>query len=396
MSNPGSEEQIFPGIMAVDRRVSSGKGISYRIRFVDRRTAPDRRTSKRSMIALPVEIEVLYPFRKPASKIKGETADISNKGLAVALEESVPSDVVVNLRIHLSSRYAIVAAKAHVVWSGFSLGGDKFRCGLRFLGLSNDYSMVKSGSKWMLKRNKENKGKRDESRIRQARFRDTGRILRIEREAWPEGLRATREMLHSRLKTFPEGFLCAEANGEIQGFVVTEILNYDIRKSSLSWQEATDNGYITRTHNPDGDTLYGVSLSVSPCARKGVAVALLEAAGKLVIKYGLKQAVFGSRIPRYHRHAFKMSVEEYIKSRTVSRRPLDPELGIYQSVGLKPVKIIPGYIDDPQSLDYGILVVWENPFLDLTRLFPFWAQLLSSSFKVARRYSGEQLDRVDC
>ena len=50
------------------------------------------------------------------------------------------------------------------------------------------------------------------------------------------------------------------------------------------------------------------------------------------------------------------------------------------------MRIIPGYIKDPESLDYGILVVWENPFLDLTEVFPFWTQLISSSFKVIRRY----------
>ncbi|GAI27282.1 unnamed protein product, partial [marine sediment metagenome] len=85
-------------------------------------------------------------------------------------------------------------------------------------------------------------------------------------------------------------------NGKLQGFVVTEILDYDIQNSFLSWQQATDHGYIRKTHNPNGDTLYGVSLSVSARAQRRVAVALLEATGKLVIKYGLKQGVFGSRI----------------------------------------------------------------------------------------------------
>jgi len=378
MGNLRSEEKIFPGIISVDRRVSSAKGISYRIRFVDRRTTPNRRTSNRSIIAFPVEIEVLYPFRKSPRKIKGETIDISNNGLAVALEESVPSDVVANLRINLSSHYALVAAKAHVVWTGFSPEGDKFRCGLHFLGLSDDYRLIRCGSRWILKRAGKRGRDREGLQIRQAKSKDMGKILRIEKETWPEGLRATREMFHSRLRTFPEGFLCAVENREVRGFVVTEILNYDIKRSSLSWQEATDNGYIRKTHNPSGDTLYGVSLSVSPCARKGVAIALLEAAGKLAIKRGLKRVLFGSRIPRYHKYAAQMSADEYVSAKTRTGRYLDPEFGMYQSIGLKPLKIIPEYIRDPESLNYGILVAWENPFLDLTRLFPFWAQLLSS------------------
>lgn len=378
MENLGPEEKIAPGIIAVDRRSSSNRGISYRLRFVDRRITSDRRTSKRSVITFPVEIGVLYPFRKPLSKIKGETTNISDRGLLVTLKEPVPCGVVVNLRLNLSSNYALIGGEALVIWTGFSPEGDKFRCGLRFLGFSNDYRLIVSDSKWILRReNKQEKEKHD-LEIRQAQLTDIKEILRTEREAWPEGLRATREMFHSRLKTFPEGFLCAVVNGEVEGFVVTEILNYDIQSSSLSWQEATDHGYIRKTHNPKGDTLYGVSLSVSAHVGKRVAISLLEAAGKLVIKYGLNQVLFGSRIPRYHKYAAQMSLEKYIKAKTRTGRPLDPELGMYQNIGLKPVKIIPGYIKDPESLDYGILVVWKNPFLELTKLLPFWAQLISS------------------
>ena len=384
--NLKSEQRIFPGIIASDRRDSSKRVISRRIDFVDRRATPDRRTSKRSIIAFPVELEVTSPIRKTISKIKGKTHNISDRGLLVASKESFPCGAIANIYLSLSSHSPPIRAKVLVIWTGFSPKGDKFLSGLYFLGLSNGYPSIISDSGSMRKRESQQGGEKRGLKIRPVRFKDMKEILRVEREAWPEGLRATKEMFRSRLKTFPEGFLCAVMDEEMQGFVVTEIFDYDIRRSSLSWQQATDHGYIRKTHNPNGDTLYGVSLSVSTRAQKTVAVPLLEATGKLVIKYGLKQGVFGSRIPRYHKYAPKMSVEKYIKAKTGTGRLLDPELGIYQSVGLRPVRIIPGYIKDPESLDYGILVVWENPFLDLTELFPFWAQLISPSFKVIRRY----------
>jgi len=385
MGNLRSKEKISPGIIAVDRRSYSNRGISRRIDLVDRRITPDRRTSKRSIIAFPVEIEVLSLLRKTISKIKGEAHNISEKGLLVASKKPFPCGVVANIYLSLSSHSPPIRAKVLVIWTGFSPKEDKFLSGLYFLGLSDDYPSIISDSRSMRKGENNQKGEKSGLKIRQAQFRDIKEIIRIEKEAWPKELRAIKEMFHSRLKTFPEGFLCAVMNGEIQGFVVTQILDYDIRSSSLSWQQATDHGYIRKTHNPNGDTLYGVSLSVSARAEKTVAVALLETTGKLVIKYGLKQGVFGSRIPRYHRYAAKMPVEKYIKAKTRTGRLLDPELGIYQSVGLKPARIISGYIKDPESLDYGILVVWENPFSELTELFPFWAQLISSSFKVIRR-----------
>jgi len=386
MRNSGPEEKISPGIIAVDRRVSSKRGISRRIDFVDRRVAPDRRASKRSIIAFPIELEVTSPIRKTISKIKGETHNISDKGLLVASKESFPCGAIANIYLSLSSHSPPIRAKVLVTWTGFSPKGDKFLSGLYFLGLSDEHPSIISDSELMRKRGSKHTEEERGLKIRQVQSRDIKEILRIEKEAWPEGLRATKEMFRSRLKTFPEGFLCAVMDEEMQGFVVTEILDYDIRSSSLSWQQATDDGYIRKTHNPNGDTLYGVSLSVSTHAQKTVAVPLLEATGKLVIKYGLKQGVFGSRVPRYHRYASKMPVEKYIKAKTRTGRLIDPELGIYQSVGLRPIRIIPDYIKDPESLNYGILVVWENPFLDITELFPFWAQLASSSFKVTRRY----------
>ncbi len=386
MANLKSEKKISPGIIAVDRRGSGNRKISRNIGFVDKRITPDRRCSKRSIIAFPVEIEVPSPLRKTISKMRGEAHDISDRGLLVVSKESFPCGAIADIYLSLSSHSRPIRAKVLVIWTGFSPKDDKFLSGLYFLGLSDDYSSMKPDSRRILKRKSEQKRAKRGLEVRQAGSRDIKEILRIEREAWPKGLRATKEMFHSRLKTFPEGFLCAVMDGEIQGFVVTEILDYDMRGSRLSWQEATDNGYIRKTHNPNGDTLYGVSLSVSTHAQRRVSVALLEATGKLVIKYGLKHGVFGSRIPRYHRYAAKMPVEKYIEAKTKTGRLLDPELGIYQSVGLKPVRIIPGYIKDPESLDYGILVVWENPFSDLTEVFPFWTQLISSSFKVIRRY----------
>jgi len=282
MGNLKSEKKISPGIIGVDRRGSGNRGISRKIGFVDKRVTPDRRGSKRSIIAFPVEIEVPSPLRKTISKIRGEVHNISDRGLLVVSKESFPCGAIADIYLSLSSHSPPIKAKVLVIWTGFSPKDDKFLSGLYFLGLSDDYSSMKPDSWPMLKRKNEQKGAKRGLEVRQARLRDIKEILRIEKEAWQKGLRATKEMFHSRLKTFPEGFLYAVMNGEIQGFVVTEILDYDMRGSPLSWKEATDNGYIRKTHNPNGDTLYGVSLSVSTHAQRRVSVALLEATGKLV------------------------------------------------------------------------------------------------------------------
>jgi len=108
-----------------------------------------------------------------------------------------------------------------------------------------------------------------------------------------------------------------------------------------------------------------VDLSVHPSyQRKGVGRKLMEVIGRLAIKYNLKQGVLGGRIPNYHKFADKIKVEDYIKTdkTTQNNIPPDPEILFYRQLGLKVVKIIPNYFDDPESLNYGVLLVWKNPF----------------------------------
>ncbi len=207
-------------------------------------------------------------------------------------------------------------------------------------------------------------------KVRQAQFEDVEGILNIEEEVWPEGLRATREQFISRIETFPEGNFVAQTNGAIVGVVATEIVSYDLENPTLSWNEITDNGFIKKTYNPNGDILYGVDLSVSPFGRNASKL-LMEQIGKLVIRHNLRYGLLGARIPRYHKFADKMTVEDYVNTRRNSR-PLDPELIFYTRLDLKIVAVIPNYIEDPESCNCGVLMAWKNPFYG--KPFPrFWS-----------------------
>lgn len=197
-------------------------------------------------------------------------------------------------------------------------------------------------------------------KIRQARVEDIEGILIVEEEAWPEGLRATREQFISRIETFPEGTLVAITNDNIIGVIATEIVSYDLKNPISNWNEVTDYGFIKRTHNPKGDTLYGVDLSISRFIGNASKL-LMEEIGRLVIRYNLKQGILGARIPRYHKFADRMTAEEYVNGRR-GNRPIDPELAFYTRLGLKIAGVIPNYIEDPESCNYSVLLVWENPF----------------------------------
>lgn len=196
--------------------------------------------------------------------------------------------------------------------------------------------------------------------IRKACLDDLDEIITVEELSWPEGMRADSDKYMSRINTFNDGVICAEVERRIEGVVVTEIVQYDLKNPIKTWGEVTDSGFITKTHNPDGDTLYGVSLSVLPYANGGISKKLLIAAGQLAVHKNLKQIVLGARIPRYRKYSKAMPAINYAYSRTKTGKFLDPELEFYSKYGLEIVTVLPDYFPDPDSLNYGVLLVWRN------------------------------------
>ncbi|NWF95319.1 MAG: hypothetical protein HXY34_04180 [Candidatus Thorarchaeota archaeon] len=199
-------------------------------------------------------------------------------------------------------------------------------------------------------------------RVRQAVMSDVPEIVRVENETWPPGEAATEEMFRSRIEVFPEGVHVAEYEGRLVGVVAFERVHYDTSNPVTTWKQATDNGMIRASHKPDGETIFGIDLSATPSAPPKTGTRLLAEVGRYAIHHNLKRGVLGGRIPKYSEYADKMTPEEYLEAKDSMGRPLDPEVRFYKRAGLKIGKIIPGYFDDPDSLSYGVLLIWENPF----------------------------------
>lgn len=218
-------------------------------------------------------------------------------------------------------------------------------------------------------------------KIRQAKISDIGQIVEVEKKAWGEKGAADAQKFESRIKTFPEGTLVAELDNKIIGVVATEILNYkDWENKDFSWYDITDNGFIKKTHNPNGNVIYGVDLSVIPEAPSRVGTSLLECIGKLAIQHNFKGGMLGGRMPDYHKFSNQYSPEEYIKQKIQTKNglePLDPEIRFYFRAGLKIIKIIPNYFEDKESLNYGLILFWENPAYD-----KWYRWLVAKLFKV--------------
>lgn len=199
-------------------------------------------------------------------------------------------------------------------------------------------------------------------------------FIRINKEVWGNITGSqyiwTKEMLESQFRICPKLLYCGFENGKMVATLTTLFTTEANLKKNKSWLEKTGNGFLT-THILNGDAAFGVDLSVLRGAAKKVSDRIVLAAIFIcVIGNGLKSGYLGARIPSYHKHKH-MKVEDYVFGKRKSGKPLDPELYFYQKLGFEIVEIIPEYMEDPESLNYGVLIRWNNPLYKITKMFPF-------------------------
>ncbi len=199
--------------------------------------------------------------------------------------------------------------------------------------------------------------------VRPYTLADFDELLDVQREAFPppfpEQLWWNRDQITAHTETFPAGAMLAEYKGKVVGSATSLIVRYDGKPHT--WEEVTDGGYIQRTHNPHGDSLYGIDVCVRPSFRgKGIAKALYEARKQLVVRLGLVRFLAGCRIPGLHLHIDKISVEEYVR-RVTNGEIYDMVLSFMIKQGLMPLQILDNYVEDEESLHKAVLVEWRNP-----------------------------------
>lgn len=187
-------------------------------------------------------------------------------------------------------------------------------------------------------------------------------LFQIQRECfpppYPEELLWSKAQIASHIRHFPAGALCADMDGELVGSCTCLIMRFDPAHPAHSWAEVTGNGFIT-THNPQGDSLYGVDMAVRPFWRRlGVARAMYHARYDLVRQLGLKRFLAGGRMPGYQRYASALTPEQYA-DKVVHRLIEDPVITPQLRAGLKPVTVIHGYLPDAESGNCALLLEWR-------------------------------------
>jgi len=107
--------------------------------------------------------------------------------------------------------------------------------------------------------------------------------------------------------------------------------------------------------------MYGVESCVDPAYRgQGVGSKLMDARFDVLRRLNLRGMIAGSAIIDYYKVADSVPVEQYVADVATGRR-FDTNLSKQLHKGFKAHYPIPNYINDEEALEYGVLIVWENP-----------------------------------
>jgi len=182
--------------------------------------------------------------------------------------------------------------------------------------------------------------------------------------AEPEDVLTEQHFRH-HLQIFPEGQFVAleiqpDGGDRVVGLTASMRIQFDPAHPFLeSWEQTIDGGWL-RKHDPHGEWLYGVESAVLPGYQgHGIGGKLMQARFDVAKRLNLRGMVAGSAIISYYQHK-ELSVEDYVQA-VIEGRIFDQNLSKQMKKGFKPLAPIPDYVDDWESLGWGVLMVWMNP-----------------------------------
>lgn len=166
------------------------------------------------------------------------------------------------------------------------------------------------------------------------------------------------------IKKFPEGQVVIKVNQQLAGCALSIIVDYAKCGYQHTYKQITGN-YSFDTHDPDGDTLYGIDVFIKSEYR-GLRLGrrLYDYRKELCERLNLKGIAFGGRMPNYHKYAKELTPKQYIEA--VKRKEIhDPVLNFQVSNDFHPSKILKGYLaGDAASNEFAVLMEWDNIYYE--------------------------------
>jgi len=196
--------------------------------------------------------------------------------------------------------------------------------------------------------------------LRRLKPDDYEALVALQRRCYPDMIPWEKQHFLSQIEHFPEGQLGIELDGLLVASSASLIVDLDELGYKHTYDEVTDMGRFG-THNEEGDTLYGVEMSVHPDFR-GLRLSrrMYDARKRLAIEMNLRRLLIGGRMPRYHKWADKMSPEDYLQQ-VMAKQIRDPVITAQLANGFAVLRLIRDYLsEDKSSKGHAILMEWLN------------------------------------
>lgn len=200
--------------------------------------------------------------------------------------------------------------------------------------------------------------------LRNLRLSDYNDLAETMNEAYSIGGIWQYEQIEKLLNTFSDGQICLEVNGKVVGCALSLIIDYSKFGDNHTYGQIVDESQF-RTHDPDGDVLYGIDIFVHPKYR-GMRLGrrLYDGRKEICENLNLRAIIAGGRIPGYKDYAEKLSPKEYIEK--VERKEIYDQVLTFQvSNGFHVKKILRNYLPiDIESKTYATLIEWNNIYYE--------------------------------
>lgn len=175
---------------------------------------------------------------------------------------------------------------------------------------------------------------------------------------------AEEEILHANqyrkhVEIFPEGQFVALDGGKVVGVTSTIRYHFDLSKNEHhTFFEIMGGGWFT-THEPNGEWLYGMDVSVHPDHRsKGIARALYRARQYTCRQLNLKGQITVGMLNGYAAVSNTMSIDEYFE-KVKNHELFDPTVSVQEKVGFEIVALMKDYLNDPTCGNAGAVIVLD-------------------------------------
>lgn len=205
----------------------------------------------------------------------------------------------------------------------------------------------------------ENRAPEQRLRIRELTLADYESVSSLQQRSFPDIAPWSPEAFASQLSHFPEGQLGVELDGELVATSSSLIVTGEDWTQAHTFDEVSAHDTIS-THDPEGDTLYGLDIVVAPEHRgKRMARRIYEHRKELVRRLNLRRMMIAGRIPGYHEHP-DLSPEEYVR-RVIGKELVDPVLTAQRASGFVILEVLRNYLaEDRESRGHAVLMEWIN------------------------------------